>query len=179
MHINKTTKGALAATAAAGLLAGGAGSLAYWNSTQDVTGADVTGGHLKLATPDCGAGWTLDGGATYTTQLLVPGDTLTKVCSFTLDAAGEHLAADFDTTAPSLTGDQALLDELAVTATYTVNGTAVGSSNVAVADGDVIEATIVVDWAYGTLDNDSNVVTGLSAALDTVTVTATQTHNAA
>jgi hypothetical protein len=26
------------------------------------------------------------------------------------------------------------------------------------------------------LDNDSNVVTGLSAALDTITVTATQSH---
>jgi alternate signal-mediated exported protein len=177
MHINKSTKGALAASAAGVLLLGGAGSLAYWNSTQTVGGADVDTGHLKLTTPSCGDGWTLDGGAVYTTQLLVPGDTLTKVCSFTVDASGDHLTADFDATAPAVTGDAALLEELDVSATYTLNGVASGSTDVAVADSDAVVATIVVDWPAGTLDNDSNVVSGLSAALDTITVTATQSHN--
>lgn len=175
--MNKTAKGALAASAAGALLLGGAGSLAYWNSTQDVTGAGISSGHLKLVDPQCGNGWILDGGATYTTQLLVPGDTLTKVCSFTVDASGAHLTADFDVTAPNIHGDQPLLDELGVTATYTVNGDDVTPPGVAVADNDVVEATIVVTWPYGTaVDNDSNVVTGLSATLDTITVTATQHH---
>ena len=178
MHINRTTKGALAASAAAVLLLGGAGSLAYWNSTQAITGADVDSGHLKLVSPDCGDGWILDGGAVYSAQLLVPGDTLTKVCSFTVDAAGEHLTADFDTTAPNTTGDAALLSELDVSASYEVNGAPVASSDVVVADNDVIEATVVVAWDYGVLDNDSNVLTGLSATLDTITVTATQSHDA-
>ena len=177
MHINKSTKGALAASAAAVLLLGGAGSLAYWNSTQDVSGANIATGHLKLVSPDCGAGWVLDGGATYVAQLLVPGDTLTKVCSFTVDASGAHLTADFDTTAPDISGDAALLAELDVDADYTVNGDPVAANNVPVVDGDVIEATVVVDWAYGVLDNDSNDLTGLSATLDTITVTATQSHD--
>lgn len=178
MHINKSTKGALAASAAAVLLLGGAGSLAYWNSTQDVSGANIATGHLKLVSPDCGAGWVLDGGATYVAQLLVPGDTLTKVCSFTVDASGAHLTADFDTTTPEFSaGDAALLAELDVNADYTVNGVPVAANNVAVVDGDVIEATVVVDWPYGVLDNDSNVLTGLSATLDTITVTATQSHD--
>lgn len=176
MHINKSTKGALAASAAAVLLLGGAGSLAYWNSTQDVSGANIATGHLKLVSPDCGAGWVLDGGATYVAQLLVPGDTLTKVCSFTVESSGAHLTADFDTTAPSIDGDQDLLDELGVTASYKVNTADVASDNVAVVDGDVIQATVVVAWPYGVEDNDSNVLTGLSAALDTITVTATQSH---
>jgi alternate signal-mediated exported protein len=158
------------------LLLGGAGSLAFWNSTQDVSGANIATGHLKLVSPDCGDGWILDGGSVYAAQLLVPGDTLTKVCSFTVDASGEHLTADFDTTAPDLSGDAALLAELDVSATYTVDGVGVAANDVAVVDGDVIEATVVVDWDYGVLDNDSNVLTGLSAALDTITVTATQSH---
>jgi alternate signal-mediated exported protein len=179
MHINKSTKGALAASAAAVLLLGGAGSLAYWNSTQDVSGADIASGHLKLTDPDCGAGWVLDGGTNYEAQLLVPGDTLTKVCTFALDSSGAHLSADFDTTAPDISGDAALLSELDVSADYTVNGDPVAASDVPVANGDVIEATIVVDWQYGVLDNDSNVApAGLSAMLDTITVTATQHHTA-
>lgn len=180
MHINKSTKGALAASAAGILLLGGAGSLAYWNSTQTVAGGDVSTGHLKLTTPACGGGWILDGGATYSTQLLVPGDTLTKVCTFSLSSSGEHLTADFDTTAPEFTaGDVALLAELDVDATYKVDTVAVGSNDVPVENGDVIEATIVVSWPYGVEDNDSNVLAGLSATLDTITVTATQSHSAA
>jgi alternate signal-mediated exported protein len=175
--MNKSTKGALAASAAGVLLLGGAGSLAYWNSTQDVTGAGISTGHLKLVDPQCGNGWILDGDATYSTQLLVPGDTLTKVCSFTVDASGAHLSADFNVTAPNVTGDAALTSELNTTATYKVNGSTVTPVNAPVADTDVIEATIVVDWPYGTLDNDSNALAGLSATLDTITVTATQHHS--
>lgn len=179
MHINKSTKGALAATAAGVLLLGGAGSLAYWNSTQSVAGSDVSTGHLKLTSPACGDGWLLDGGATYSTQLLVPGDTLTKVCSFEVDASGAHLTADLDTTSPNVSGAAALLAELDVSADYTVNGDPVAATDVPVEDGDVIEATIVIDWQYGVLDNDSNVSpAGLSATLDTITVTATQHHTA-
>jgi alternate signal-mediated exported protein len=177
MHFNKSTKGALAASAAGVLLLGGAGSLAYWTSTQDVSGANINTGHLKLVSPACGAGWVLDGGATYVAQLLVPGDTLTKVCSFTVDASGAHLTADFDTTAPNISGDAALLAELGVNATYKVNTVGVASSNVLVVHGDVIEATVVVSWPYGVEDNDSNVLAGLSATLDTITVTATQSHD--
>ncbi len=40
--MNKTTKGALAASAAAVLLLGGAGSLAYWSDAETIQGGDVT-----------------------------------------------------------------------------------------------------------------------------------------
>jgi alternate signal-mediated exported protein len=79
--LNSTTKGSLAAVVAALLLTGGAGTLAYWNDTENVPGGPISSGQLDLGTPACGAGWVLDGGATLTTQLIVPGDTLTKTCT--------------------------------------------------------------------------------------------------
>lgn len=179
--MQKSTKGALAAAAAGTLLLGGAGSLAFWTSAQTVDGTTITAGRLKLNAPDCGAGWQLDGTPTtsYTNQLLVPGDTLTKVCTFTVDAAGSHLKADFDVTGGGDTGTQALLDETTVTATYKVNGTPVGTSGVAITNGDIVTVDLKIDWPYGTEDNDTNVAAGgVTETLANVTVTATQTHSA-
>ena len=67
--MNKSTKGALAASSAAVLLLGGAGSLAFWSDSQDVGSANITSGELDLSAPDCADdllagthGWQLDGG---------------------------------------------------------------------------------------------------------------------
>jgi alternate signal-mediated exported protein len=181
--MKKSTKGALAATAAGVLLLGGAGSLAYWTDDVTAPGGTITTGHLKLtAEADaCGTGWTLDGGVEFTTQKLVPGDSLTQVCQYTVDAAGDHLTATFDASAPTFDDDEsaaALTDELDVDASFTVNATDAGdgTSAVAVKDGDVITATIAIDWPRDVEDNDSNISSGLSATLDAVTVTATQGH---
>jgi alternate signal-mediated exported protein len=175
--MRKSTKGAFAAGTAAVLLLGGVGTLAFWTDDEDAPGATIDSGHLSLGTANC-VGWQLDGGAAYSTQLLVPGDTLTQVCSFTVDTEGEHLAASFDVSTATFTGDQALLDELDLSATYEVNDVA-STPPAVIVDGDVVEATIVVTWPYGTVDNDSNVLTGLQAILSAITVTATQTHDAA
>jgi alternate signal-mediated exported protein len=178
--MKKTTKGALAAAAAGTLLVGGAGTLAFWTDAVTVNGTSITAGHLKLTSPDCGDGWQLDGTPTtnYTDQLLVPGDTLTQVCTFTVDAAGSHLTADFDVTGGGDTGTQALLDETTVTAVYKVNGTSVGTSDVAVADGDTVTVDLTIAWPYGTEDNDTNVAAGgVTETLGNITVTATQHHS--
>ena len=63
--MKRSTKGALAASAAGILLLGGAGSLAFWNATVNVPGAAIASGDLKLSTPDCGDGWLLDDGEDY------------------------------------------------------------------------------------------------------------------
>ena len=87
--MNSTTKGSLAAVVAALLLTGGAGTLAYWNDTENVPAARSRRAQLDLlGTPACGAGWVLDGGATLTNQLIVPGDTLTKNVHDQPDPAG-------------------------------------------------------------------------------------------
>ena len=87
---------------------------------------------------------------------------------------------DFDVTVPSdVTGAQALIDEIGVTTDVELNGVDQGDgTNVAVADGDSVTVSIVITWPYGVEDNDSNVVGGLQAALDDLTVVVTQNHDA-
>ncbi|KAB1662503.1 alternate-type signal peptide domain-containing protein [Pseudoclavibacter chungangensis] len=46
--MNKLTKGAIAASAALVLLLAGGGTLAYWNDTADLDGANITAGNLQL-----------------------------------------------------------------------------------------------------------------------------------
>lgn len=174
--MKKTTKGALAATSAAVLLMGGAGTLAYWSDSVDVPGGSVNSGSLSLGAPDCGAGWTLDGGTPYTTQQLVPGDTLTKVCTIDLVAEGEHLGADLAIATPGWDASNPLTDELAASATFAVNGTG-GVTHVTETDDtgtDEIEATLLVTFDGPAATNASQ---SLSATLAAVTVSATQTHD--
>jgi alternate signal-mediated exported protein len=180
--MNKSTKGALAAAAAGVLLLGGAGTLAFWTDTESTPGVTINTGHLDLTDLDCGTGWELDGGTAYTSQLLVPGDTLTKTCTATLDIAGTHFTqADFDVTVPSdLTGNAALLDELSTPVIdVTLNDVAQpDATNVPVADGDEVEVAITIEWPYGVEDNGANVVGGVSATLDQVEIKVTQNHDA-
>lgn len=179
--MKKSTKGALAATGAAVLLLGGAGTLAFWTDSATVTGTSINSGHLNLDQEDCGDGWTLDGGDVYTTQLLVPGDSLTRTCTYTLDVAGEHLTeVDIAVEAPAdVTGAQELIEELNVTTAVALNGTAQASAtNVPVKDGDKVTVSMTIEWPYGVEDNDSNKPDGLSATLDELTVTLTQNHDA-
>jgi len=177
--MNKTTKGAIAAAAAGVLLLGGAGTLAYWTDTATVDGADINSGHFKLDTTACdSANWLIDGGATYTTQLLVPGDTLTKTCSVTVDIAGAHLThADFDVTDPAESGSAALTDELSPTVDIQKGGSSLGTTNVAIADNDTLDVVMTITWPYGVEDNDSNQAAGLSATISDLTVVGTQLHN--
>ena len=176
--MNRTTKGALAGGAAAVLLLGGVGTLAFWTDTEVITGTDIDSGHLQLVDPLCD-GWELDGGDPYVAQLLVPGDTLTQVCNYTVSSAGEHLAATFTATGPTdIDGAVELEEEIGFAATYKVNGGSVSGTGVTISDGDNVEATLIVTWPIGTVaDNDSNVVGGLAASLEDVTVVATQTHS--
>jgi len=60
--MNKTIKGSLAAGAAAVLLLGGAGSLAYWTDAADIDGGTITAGTLTLDAGTCGD-WTYAAGA--------------------------------------------------------------------------------------------------------------------
>lgn len=176
--MNKTIKGSLAAGAAAVLLLGGVGSLAFWTDEATVAGTEITAGSMNLTEPVCD-GWSLEGTA-YTTQLLVPGDTLKQSCTFALEAKGTNLLADFDVDpGAGLTGDAALLPELTVDSKYYVGLTEVGTTNVPVVDGDVIKVDLAVDWAYGTEPNNTSNVSGggLTAALDGIVFTATQSNS--
>jgi alternate signal-mediated exported protein len=49
--MNSTTKGSLAAVVAALLLTGGAGTLAYWNDTENVPGGPISSASWTSAHP--------------------------------------------------------------------------------------------------------------------------------
>ena len=153
MNMNKTTKGAVAAAAAGVLLLGGAGSLAYWNATGTVAGGTISSGELTLTNADCDPGvgttdsvWTIDGGTAFNpaTEKIVPGDTLTKVCTYTITASGTHLEALLTTSTPAYTGTaNALTDgtagSLTVTPTYKVDTTAGQTSIFSTDSGETLE----------------------------------------
>lgn len=102
--MKKTTKGALAVSAAGVLLLGGAGTLSYWTDTATVTGGSLSAGELDLEQVSCDSDWMLDGaggaGGALAGRLLVPGDTVTKTCEYTLTATGDHLELDLAVNGP-------------------------------------------------------------------------------
>lgn len=169
--MKKSTKGALAAAAAGTLLLGGAGSLAYWTDTSTIDGINITSGHLTLTEDSCDD-WEFDDGVAYGTQLLVPGDSLTRTCTYTIDADGDHMLATVDVDGGAATG---FTPELTLTSTAAIGtGAAIAlpQADVAVSDGN----TVVVDLrvAFSSAATGSMDVT---AVLDDITVTATQAHS--
>ncbi|MGY2874994.1 alternate signal-mediated exported protein [Marmoricola sp. URHA0025 HA25] len=180
--MKKTTKGALAAAAAGTLLVGGAGTLAFWTDATDVSGGTFTSGHLKLTDSTCtSADWTIDtsDAVVDANTRIVPGDTLTKVCTFKINAAGDHIKVNLSTATPdwNAASSSALTDELTVGATFK-QGTTVLADGDEVTPNATITATITVDFPGDDATNGSNSLTGLSAVLDGITLTASQSHNA-
>jgi alternate signal-mediated exported protein len=195
--MNKTTKGALAASAAAILLMGGAGSLAYWTAEAEADGGSIAAGNLQLTDGDCDGDWTHVGGpsADDTVELFVPGDEITKQCTFTLTATGDNLAAEVGvpSTVEYSTGpedDDDYVEPLSLTteATFEVTDTATPATTRALAnedvvtdadDGSTITATINVTIPFGTAADATTPVNvndtkNLVATLDALTVSLTQ-----
>lgn len=179
--MKKSTKGALAAGAAAFLLLGGAGTLAYWTDDATVDGGAVDAGSIDLLNVQCATDWTYDDDTTTvltTVTSIVPGDTIVKQCTGDLVLVGDHIGATVDISDASLTSLTGLADELTFTAVLTdpAGGSVTGAGTHAV----TIDLT--VDFPYGTVsapdpttgdDNDSQLDT---ATLDAITLVAVQTH---
>ena len=146
--MKKSTKGTLAASAAAVLLLGGFGTHAAWSDGQDVGGTDINTGHLSLVTVSCGD-WQLTVGSVTSvydaaTHLFVPGDLLTRVCTFKVDVAGA-VSATLTADAPSVLEGGVAAPDLVATATYVDNsdGSTISPTTVLV-DNEVIKATVTV-----------------------------------
>jgi alternate signal-mediated exported protein len=177
--MNKTTKGALAAATAGVLLLGGAGSLAYWSDSDTVDGSAFNAGSLNLDPVEgdlCNV-WNLDtgepGGQPFVpgTDKLVPGDVVTKVCTFTVDAVGTHLRAGVEAVPGTNSG--ALLPDLTVAATALEIDddpiTEITEAN----DGDVLSVTVSVTFNAAS-DNDTQT---LAAVLDDIDIVTSQLHS--
>ena len=184
--MKKTTKGALAATTAGVLLLGGAGSLAFWSDSLTIGGSTISSGHISLDDTTDGlcaeADWILndaeapvDAVFDPSADALVPGDSITKTCTFDINAVGDHLRATLAATggedaAPAAGTDLAPFVE--ATAAFTVDDLTtleITDDN----DGDEVEAKITLTFPYGTDDNDSQ---DASLDLSAYTVSLTQVH---
>lgn len=186
--MKKSTKGAFAAAAAGSLLLGGAGSLAYWTDASTVDGKAITSGHLQLnpITATCDDSWQLDG-EDYDAQVLVPGDELTRHCSYTVSMSGKNLSAKLDVVGPAWAdgGDSALEEDLDVDADFTYDADGVGTGIAqavtgpvtGLANGAVVDADLTVSFEDVAGENNASNLTGadLTATLDDTTVTITQT----
>ena len=171
--MDTTLKGALAAGAAAVLLIGGAGTLAYWDDSETVDGTTISSGELKLGAPVCGA-WRLNDAADFTTQLVVPGDQLTRSCTVDLIATGANIQADLALSDATFATTDNLTGELDASAAFTVGGASVTTVDAADDTGtDEIGVEITVDFDFATATNASQDV--LNTALQDLTLTLTQT----
>lgn len=187
--MKKSTKGALAAAAAGSLLLGGAGSLAYWTDAEDIMGTSITSGHLKLNPVDanCDATWKL-GATAYTTQVLAPGDVLTRHCQYTVSKSGDNLTARLNVSAPGFAAgsNTTLTGDMAIAAAFSYDADGSGSASApsavsggvvsSVANGATVDATLTVTFnGTGVENNASNTGTNLTATIDKAAVTITQT----
>ncbi|WP_027503676.1 alternate-type signal peptide domain-containing protein [Rhodococcus sp. UNC363MFTsu5.1] len=176
--MNKQTKGAIAAGAAALLLAGGAGTMAAWNSSQTVGGGAVNSGTLSLSqgTP---AGWTDSSGPIdITTFKAVPGDVVTYNASFVVGAKGKNLAATLKADPSSITGDADLKTALNPTVTATVDGTALPSNGSGAAITQAQDGKTVAVQVKFTFDSATAGTTAQGQAVNLANFNVTLTQNA-
>lgn len=182
--MKKSTKGAVAAAAAGVLLMGGAGSLAFWTGSSSVAASTITAGELKLGTASCGSWTFVTGGATFVpaSDKVVPGDSITRVCTIPITAVGTNIKADLTLPTQSVTKNPTDANFTA-TASYKVGtaaGTAVSKSSITATDNSAnIYATLTVTFPFGTSSTanaqNGNGTQSATAALDALAVVATQT----
>jgi alternate signal-mediated exported protein len=178
--MKKSTKGALAAGAAAALLLGGAGSLAYWTDDSTVAGGALTSGSMTLTDITCGD-WAYGGADAGTpatpVTAIVPGDEVVKRCTGTLTLVGDHIAATVATSSATWTDPaNPLAAKLQVSATQTAPTAPLTSTG-------SVAFTIDVKFPYGGPVSTPDPGTGAdnstqaqTAALDDIEVVAVQAH---
>ncbi|MCJ0901930.1 alternate-type signal peptide domain-containing protein [Rhodococcus sp. ARC_M6] len=150
--MKKTTKGAIAAGAAALLLTGGAGTMAAWNASTGTSGAaTVTAGSLSISEAPGTGVWKL-GTAAFdpATQKIVPGDVVTYSATYNYTLVGTNLKATLKPSLSGLTGTaNALQAQLTV-------ANANGADEVVTASGTrTITTSITFDPKDGTFDNSA------------------------
>lgn len=181
--MNKTTKGALAASTAAVLLLGGAGSLAYWTDNDVVQPGSFASGEIKLTNGTCATSWTYAPGnakAGSVVTAIVPGDKITKTCTFTVLAKGDNLSATPTLPAvipvrkTSSDPGTSTLDATAA-ATYTTTSGFTAGKLTPSNNNDTLSAAITVSFPYGdATTKNANDTQNLIATVDALTVSLVQ-----
>lgn len=176
--MNKFAKGSLAAGAGIVLLLGGAGTLAYWNSEDDLTGGAINAGTLELKADQ----EALDLSSADQPELWVPGDEHTYSTVLRLETSGDNIQGEVELNKSSITVNGAGAEEFDVAMSVT------GEKTPEEGDIDFNEATgkitfdgpgpytipvhVTVTLPFGKATNNSQ---GVSADWSKVSFIATQT----
>lgn len=139
--MNKLTKAGIATAAGIALLMGGAGTLAYWNDSANLTGGAITAGTLKITSVGTGV-WSSDKTGTVAdiaSYRIVPGEKLTYTTTVNISVVGNAL-----TTVQASLGSAAITAATATGAQQTANNAlaaALGSSAVLTVTGTGVTGT--------------------------------------
>jgi alternate signal-mediated exported protein len=157
--MRSATKALIAGAAGVALLAGGAGSLAFWTDTKTGSSVAIASGDLSLGTITDSSGWTIIQNASGVTPaqtvavpyvpgttLVVPGDVLTKTVAVPVSISGLNNKAIL-----SVTGATTPTNGLssALTAAITsVNGVAGTSAPLTAANNGTVNVvfTVTIPW---------------------------------
>jgi alternate signal-mediated exported protein len=167
-NMNKLVKAAIAGAAGVALLLGGAGTLASWNDSENITGGTITAGTLTIApVANSSNGWSNGLGAIdIASYRIVPGDQLTYTSTFTVTAQGDRLTADVTLDALSITPDDALdpadvalAGTLTKSAAFTIDG--VTTSTITVSEGtQTVVVTATISFPNGAAGAENATKTG-------------------
>ena len=163
--MNKTTKGAIAAGAAAVLLAGGAGTMAAWNASTGAGGSQTVNAGSMTISEAAGSGvWKL-GANTFNpaSDKIVPGDVLTYTATYNYTLVGTNLKATLTPTVGGISG--ALASKLEV-------ATAGGQNASVTAGTGTRDITTTITFKPDTTNTDG---AGQAATLSGASVTLEQT----
>jgi alternate signal-mediated exported protein len=158
-------KAALAGVAGAGLLLGGAGSLAFWEDTQTENGGTVEAGTLNLVDREC-SGWVVAGSDPAATVellgdfLVVPGTEVAKTCTFEIEVAGV-LKASLSVNDADDDELRGLGSELDVTSAFSI----LDSEGAASLDDEVVVADGTGEWTFDEKDSGKTLKTVITVKL--------------
>jgi alternate signal-mediated exported protein len=154
------TKAIIAGAAGVALLAGGAGSLAYWTDTKSGSDIDIASGDLSLGSISDGTGWTIEQSAADVpvpqtvavpyvpgTTLVVPGDVLTKTIAVPVSISGLNNKATLVVTGASTVSND-LSSQLTAEVT-SVNGVPGSTDTLTSADNGTVNVvfTVTIPWS--------------------------------
>jgi alternate signal-mediated exported protein len=177
--MRNVTKAVIAGVAGVALLAGGAGSLAFWTDTKTGSSIAIASGDLSLGTIADSTGWTIQQNAAGVpvpqtsavayvpgTTLVVPGDVLSKTVAVPVNISGLDNKATLVVTGATTTSN-ALSSQLTAVVT-SVNGVAGGTASLTAADDGTVNVVFTVTIPWST-DNTARVLTTNFQATYTLT----------
>jgi alternate signal-mediated exported protein len=183
--MRNVTKAVIAGVAGVALLAGGAGSLAFWTDTKTGSSITISSGDLSLGTITDSTGWTIIQNATGVspaqtvavayvpgTTLVVPGDVLSKTVAVPVSISGLNNHATLVVTGAT-TPSNALSTALTAVVT-SVNGVAGGTAELTAANSGTVNVVFTVTIPWTTTNTAKLLTTNFQA-----TYTLTQIPSAA